>query len=373
MATVPTFEDLTEAGVREALSLDTRLTREIIDTPASDVNVAFASQASMGEKVGAYAQGEVNASRLRTASSVSEAALEQFGASEFGGEIRRGPEAAIGPLVWTRDPGGAAVTILEGTLVSTGGGVTFETIVDLSFKAGEVGPIEVVGLATTAGEGGNVAKGSLTRPLSPLPDPTLVVTNDEPATGGQVEQSIEDYEAQLQSVFLRARRGTLGAIEAAAATTPGVESARAFEILDSNGTPQGRVVVQILGGGGTTNRALSQRVFERVREFRCLGVPVSIQALNPRAITIVAEGLVVAEGLSSAEVLQQGARGLVALVADLQVGATLELAEILGVLARETPGLSVPKGSLIEPTDDVAPADGEFITLTLDAVTLSAG
>lgn len=370
MATVPTFEDLRDAGVREALSLDTRLTREIIDEPGSDVNVAFASQASMAEKVGAYAQGEINATRLRTASSVSEAALEQFGASEFGGEVRRGAESAIVPLVWRRDAGGGSITILAGTLGSTAGGVTFETAVDLSFPAGAVGPLTVAAIATTAGAGGNVKADTITQIIGQVPDPTLTVTNEEPASGGLPEQSIEDYEAQLQSAFIRARLGQLGAIEAVAANTPGVVSARAFEVLDSNGVETGRMVAQILGGGGTTNSALAARVRARMRASRCAGVPVSVQALNPRTVTIVATGLIVEQGLAASEVLQQGARGLVALVEGMQVGSTLELSEILGVLSRETPGLRVPKGSLISPADDVIPADGEYLVITLDDITL---
>ncbi len=373
MATVPTFEDLIEAGSREALSTPTRLTPEIIDTDGSDVNIAFASQASMAEKVAAYAQGELNATRLRTVSSVSVEALEQFGASEFGGEVRRGAESAIVPLVWKREAGGASIVIPAGTLVSTSGGVTFETAVDLPIGAGDVGPATVVGVATTAGEGGNVAEGTVTQKLSPVPDPTLEVTNDEAASGGQAEQSPEDYVAQLQSVFIRARRGTLGAIEAAAATTPGVQSARAFEVLDSDGIETGRVVVQILGGGGTTNSALVSRVLARVREFRCAGVPVSGAALNPRTVTITASGLIVGQDFEEALVLQEAARGLVALVDDLQVGSTLRLAAILGVL-EETPGLEVPNGSLTAPADDVEPADGEYLVTTRrDDVMLSAG
>ena len=374
MATVPTFEELVRAGTNEALSLDTRLTQEVIATPGSDVNVAFASQGAMAEKVAAYAQGEINATRLRTASSVSEEALEQFGASEFGGELRQGPESAVVPLLWTREPGGGAITIASGTLVSTAGGVTFETVVDLSFGAGVVGPLEVFGLATTAGQGGNVGLETITEVLSQVPDPTLTVINDEPASGGLPEQSVEDYEAQLQTVFERARRGTLGAIEAAAASTPGVVSARAYEILTIAALETGRVVVQVLGGGGTTNRALAARVLARVREFRAAGVPPSVQPLNPLNVTIVAQGLVIDAdaNLSPNEVLQQGSRGLVALGESLQVGATLEVAEILGVLARETPGLSVPKGSLLEPADDVEPGDGEYLVITLDDITLTA-
>lgn len=371
MATVPTFEDLVEAGQREALSTPTRLTPEIIAASGSDVNIAFASQASMAEKVAAYAQGEINATRLRTAGSVSDGALEQFGASEFGGEVRRGAEAAIVPITFTRDPGGSSITIAAGFLVATSGGVTFETIADLSFDAGAVGPRVVTALATTSGEGGNVAAGTITLALAGLPDLTLVLTNAEPASGGQPEQSIDDYQAQLESVFVRARRGTLGAIEAAAATTPGVASARAFENLDSDGKEVGRVTVQILGGGGTTNSSLAERVFARVREFRCAGVPVSIEALNPRTVRIVASGLLVDADLVADQVLDEGARSLVALVRDLQVGSVLRLAAISGLL-ESTPGLGVPNGSITEPTDDVAPAAGEFLVTTLDDVLLSA-
>jgi hypothetical protein len=377
VATLPTFDDLIESGKREALGLPTRLSREIIDEPGSDVNIAFAAQASMAEKAAVFAQGEINATRLRTASSVSEDALEQFGASEFGGEVRSGPESAIVSLIWNREPGGASIVIAERTLVATAGGVTFETAADLAIGSGETGPATVVGIATTAGTGGNVPEGTITQILSSVPDPTLTVTNDERASGGQAEQSIEDYEAQLQSVFERARRGTLGAIEAAAATTPGVSSARAYEVLDSDGIEVGRVVVQILGGGGTTNAALAARVRERVREFRCAGVPVTTDALNPRTVAITATGLLILDGFDEAGVLSEARRALVALIGsvgqdgELQVGATLYLSDVLGVL-RDTDGLKIPKGSLTLPTDDVVPASGEYLVTDLDSISLTA-
>lgn len=376
MATVPTFEDLVEAGKREALGLPTRLTREVMDTDGSDVNIAFASQASMAEKVAAYAQGEINATRLRTVGSVSTDALEQFGASEFGGEVRQGAESAIVPLVWTRDPGGSSIVIAARTLVSTPGGVTFETVADLPMAGGTVSAT-IPGTATTAGAGGNVPAGTITEILGPRPDPTLTVNNLEPAAGGLAEQSPEDFEAQLQSVFERARRGTLGAIEEAASTTPGVVSARAYDVLDSDGVEIGRVVIQILGGGGTTNSALAARVLARVREFRCAGVPVTAEPLNPKTVLITATGLIILPDFDEATVFSEARRGLVALIGsvgqdgELQVGETLYLSDIAATLAA-TPGLKVPAGAITVPADDVVPAAGEYLVTDLDSISLTS-
>ena len=382
MASVPTFEDIVEAGQREALGLPTRLTREIMETDGSDVNIAFASQGAMAEKVAAYAQGQLNAGRLATAASVSDEALEQLGASEYGGELRRAAESAIVPLRWVRDPGGASIVIEAGTLVATTGGVTFETAADVAMEAGQTETSSTafpetvpasIAVATTAGEGGNVPAFSITQILSRVPDPTLVVSNIEKAAGGLPEQSPADYQAQLESVWVRARRGTLGAIEAAAATTPGVTSARAIENLDSDGKLIGRVTVQILGGGGATNSALIQRVLERVREYRCAGVPVTVVGLNPRVVAIVASGLIIEDGFTEELVFSEARRSLVAFISDpasLKAGATLWRASILGVLER-TPGLVVPDGSLTEPTTDITPDAGEYLAADLDSISLS--
>jgi len=358
VATQPTFSDLYAAARRESLSRPTRLTPEVFDLDGSDVQIAIAAGAAMSEEVAAYAQGEINSTRLRTAASVSDDALEQWGASEAGGETRRGALSAISMLSFSRDTGGPTV-VPANTLVGTRGGVTFATVTPLLFESGQTGPLQVAALASTAGPGGNVAKETIVEILSTPADPTITVNNPEPASGGTPVESLDDYQARLQTVYQRARRGTLVAIQEGAAAVDGVSSARAFELLDGD-AQTGRVVLQILGHGGTTNQALMARVRSAMDSVRCAGVPVVGQALNPRNVQVTAYGLLVRPGFDPATVLGQAADAIVAFLEDYQVGETLYRASLLGLLAA-TEGLQVPAGALVVPAADVVPGAGEYL------------
>jgi uncharacterized phage protein gp47/JayE len=374
MATQPTFSDLFGAGKREALSQPTRLTPEIFEVDGSDVQIALSAGVAMAEETAAYAQGEINSTRLRTAASVSDDALEQYGASELG-ETRRGALAAVVPISFTRASGGPTV-VPVGTLVGTAGGVTFATVSLLSFASGQVGPLTVAALASTAGPGGNVPANTITELLSTLADPTIEVNNAEPASGGAPIQSIDDYQALLQTAYTRARRGTLPAIQEAANAVERVASARAYELLDGD-AQTGRVVLQILGHGGTTNSSLAAQVRTAMDTVRCAGVPVIVQPLNPRSVAIRAYGLIVKAGYDPASVLGLAADAIVSFVTELsssalsyQVGATLYRAQLIGLLAA-TEGLQVPEGSLLTPAIDTAPGSGEYLSTSRDLVFLT--
>ena len=367
MATAPTFTDLFAAARVETLSRPTRITPEAIDTDGTDVQIAIAAGAAIGEETAAYLQGELNAGRLATAAAVSDDALEQLGASEYG-ETRDGAQSAIVTVEFRRAVGGAT-TIPAGTSVGTDGGITFATVLTVGFGANEVGPIEAAAIATTAGPGGNVKRGSIKNILSTLADDTIEVSQPEDAAGGIGVESLADYQARLQTRYQRAPRGTLVAIQSAAAANPRVASARAYELLDGD-AQTGRVVLQILGHGRATNSSLGAEVRRQMDATRAAGVPVVTIELNPRLVQVRAFGLRVAAGLSPAAVLDTAAAAVVAYVQQVQVGATLTLAEILGVLAG-IDGLQVPAGSLATPTADVVPGPGEFVDARRELVFLT--
>lgn len=367
MATAPTFEDLFGAARRETLARPTRITPEAIDTDGTDVQIAVAAGAAIGEEVGAYVQAELNATRIATAAAVSSDALEQLGASEYG-ETRYGAQSAIASVVFTRQTGGPT-TIPAGTVVGTDGGVTFTTVATVGFASGEVGPLEAAVIASTAGPGGNVKAGSIRNVLSTLADDTIEVAQLEDAAGGNPVESLDDYQARLQTVFSRAPKGTLPAIQASADANPRVASARAYEILDGD-AQTGRVCLQILGHGRATNAALAAEVRAQMDSVRAAGVPVVTIAMNPRLVQVRAFGLRVAAGLSPVAVLDEAAAAVVAYIQQVEVGATLTVAEVLGVLAGIS-GLQVPAGSLASPSSDVVPGPGEFVDTRRELVYLT--
>ncbi|HVI04124.1 MAG TPA: baseplate J/gp47 family protein [Enhygromyxa sp.] len=361
----PSFEDLFAAAKNEALARPTRLTPEIFDVEGGNVNIAIAAGVAMAERVGSYAQRQLNALRLSTVASVSDEAVEELAASEFN-EFKRGDVAAIVPLVFQRDPSLTASAVPVGTICATAGGVTFKTTADLLFQGGQTGPITVAALATTAGPGGNVARNTITRIVSQLEDTTISVNNPEPAAGGRPAETNEDVLSRCSTAYQRARKGTLEAIEAEAAIVEGVVSARVYEQLDGTGLT-GRVVVQILGNGRTTNSALAERVRARLRTVRAAGVPVIVVALAPRVVTIRALGVRVQDGFDVAAVLSAARRALLAYVEGLQVGATLYRANLIATLTT-IEGLLVPEGSLASPVTDAVPGDGEYLTAMLSRI-----
>lgn len=369
MATAPTFSDLFAAARQETLSRPTRITPEAIDTDGTDVQIAIAAGAAIGEEVGAYMQGELNSLRLATAGSVSDDALEQLGASEYG-ETRNGSQSAIAYVEFTRQTGGPTL-VPAGTIVGTDGGVTFSTVLTIGFASGEVGPIGVAAIASTAGSGGNVAEDSIRNILSTLADDTIEVSQPEKAAGGIGVEPLDDYQARLQTRFQRAPRGTLVAIQESAAANPRVASARASEILDGD-AQTGRVLLQILGHGRATNAALGAEIREQMNSVRAAGVPVVTISMNPRLVQVRAFGLRVASGLSPATVLDQAAAAVLSYIQGVEVGATLTLAEILGTLAGIS-GLQVPAGSLATPTADVSPGPGEFVDSRRELILLTTG
>jgi hypothetical protein len=107
-----------------------------------------------------------------------------------------------------------------------------------------------------------------------------------------------------------------------------------------------------------------------MNSVRAAGVPVVTVAMNPRLVPVRAFGLRVAAGLSPVAVLDEAAAAVVAYIQQVEVGATLTVAEVLGVLAGIS-GLQVPAGSLATPSADVVPGPGEFVDVRRELVYLT--
>lgn len=368
MATLPDYDDLRRAAITEALTQPTPLTREIMETDGSEVGTAISIGAAMAEEVAVYGQATINETRLATAASQGDEALEQWVASQYG-FTRQGPTSSVVTLVWRRQPSANAVTIPRGFAVMTPDGQTFETEDDVVIPGS--GQARGLAVSRSTGLSTNVAANTITIPQGELPDSTITVTNTEPAAGGGPGQSLEEFQALAQGFFEAAPRGTRAAILHGALRTPGVAQANVTEFLDSHGWPNGRVQIVITGPNSQANRALAGRVIEQLEEYRGLGVPCFVGAGQPVYVQIVISGLQFAAGSSTAKVLDQARRSIVSAINRLQPGQTLEQALIVATL-KGVDGLIVPHGAVIEPAGDIVPQSNiEVLRTTLDRVLLN--
>lgn len=366
MADVPTQQDLFLAGRREALLQPTRFAKAIIDTEGSDVHVVLQSSAAMGEEVARYLQSALNDLALATARGE---ALDRWVFDRY--QLRRQEATpAVVTLTLTRSDTSFGFTVPKGSKFGTQDGVVFVTQVDVPFAEGEGGPLEVLATSEKTGTTVNVAAGTITQVLTPQEDPTLAVTNDEPAAGGAERESDADFRARAREFFVTARRGTLRAIEFGGTSTPGVSKAKAVEVFQiETGLPGYRVTLHIADSEGQANKALADAVERNLDEYRALGVPVLVTPAVPQYVQIVAEGLQFEAGANTQEVLQQASNAVLALVNGLAPSATLRRSDLLAALS-QVPQLVVPNGALKEPAGDLVPSTGTVLRTTRDRISL---
>jgi hypothetical protein len=351
VAVLPNFEDFRQAAITEAIGLPTRLTREILEADGSEAGIAVSMAAAVGEEAAVFDQQQLAETRLNTAATQGRDALEQWALANYG-VTSQGPLSAIATLLWTRDPSATPTTILARTSV-TADGIVFETDEDLVIPVSATSG-SVTATSQSTGVSTNVDKDTITS-AQVLPDPTLVVTNPEPAAGGSDGESVDEFAARLQTFFAAAVKGTKTAVETCARDTPGVADATAFELLDSDGGAEGRGQVIISGSNSQANSALAQSVVFELEECRGLGVPIYVFAGQPLFVNIVVEGILFVAGVNTAEVLGTARRSIKAKVNLLAPGIALRQGLIIGVL-EGIEGLILPAGAVKEPAGDLAPS-----------------
>lgn len=367
MADVPTQRDLFLAGRAEAILSPTRFDRAIIDTEGSDVNTILNVAAAMGQECVRYLQVALNELGLATATGE---ALDRWVFDRYQ-LTRKEATNAVVTLTLTRSNTTPGFTIPAGSLFGTETGINYATQNDVSFADGVVGPLSVLAIADRTGVEGNVDDGEITQVITTLADDTVEVSNAEPATGGNEQETDDELRDRAREFFVTARRGTREAIEFGALQVGRVAQAAASETFEeTTGLPGYRVLLNISDVNGQANTALASEVEESLDEFRALGVPVLVVPAVPQLINVTATGLAFEAGANTSDVLQNAANAVLALVNGLAPGATLRRADILRVLS-DTSQLIVPDGALVEPSGDLVPSTGTVIRTTQDRISLS--
>lgn len=355
-------ELLTRAELRP---IGDRVSPVEIDTPGSDINLIGAGASAMGEEIVRAGSSAVNDLTLDGAKGL---ALDRYVADRYSPLIvRKSAARAVVELQFTRSSIAAGANQFDaGEIVQTSGGVRFKTLAVAAFGATSLGPVTVQAKAVDAGTTGNVSSGTITKFVSARPDSSWLVTNPERAAGGDFTESDESLRNRTRLFYQQARRGVLGAIEFGALTVPGVQQATAEEVLNSLGVPNGFIFLYISDANGQSNEILNQKVKSALLEYRAGGMIVNVFGAVP-TLQSVEYDLSWKAGIDTSAGFDQVRAVTVARVNSLAPGMTL-LRSLLFEAARSVNGAIVEDFSVVVPTGDVVPAQGQVIRTRTDLV-----
>lgn len=329
-----------------------RISRDAVFTEGTDINIILASSSAMADETTRNVALRCGALFLDSAERVD---LDRLVNDRFGTEVqRKQPAPALAVLEFQRpNPAGGVVELPIGTKVRTERGTEFATTQVLSIPAGSTAPVTIQGQAVVVGTGGNVAIGTITQFVQSPPDPDLVVTNPEPATGGADVESDASLRQRARDFFRAARRGTLAAIEFGALTVAGIESAQALEVVDGKGDPVGIVQLFIADAQGQANQALTNSVELALQEFRAAGIVVDVFGAVPQFEDIIFR-LRFETGIDTNAAFEEVRFLTVVAVNALAPGQILPVSLLLEQ-ARRVPGVIVLDDTMVEPVGDVLP------------------
>jgi uncharacterized phage protein gp47/JayE len=364
MPDVPSFQDLFNIGRDEMLSRNTNLTQTVVETAGTETNIFNASSAAVGDEVIGQLARALAALYLDSANGQD---LDRLVFDRYG-LVRKPAAPALGSVNFsTATVTSAAFSIPGGTLLQTQGGQQFITITAATFPFGSVGPVTVAVRSTLAGANQQAAIGTITAIVSAITGaPAGITVNNVVATSGAADVETDDsLRARARSFFTTARRGTIGAIQAAALAVPGVVTATAFEVLDAFGRPAKAVNLVVADQFTaslvnitpqpptyqTQSQTLATQVFQGLADARAAGIFVDVQ-VGQVVLQGVQLALRFAAGVDIGSVTLQACAAVVGYVNGLAPGAAMTIAGIIGIL-RAVPGLIVTGNEVVSPPGDV--------------------
>lgn len=344
----------------------TRVNPALVFVEGTDLNIQNASASAMANEVMRQVVLRAAALMLDTATGED---LDRLVADRFSPTVvRKAATPAVVPLTLTRVAGPLpAVTVPAGARIKTASGVEFETLLAASVPAGSNGPVTVDAQARTAGTAGNVDVNTVTQWVTPPSDPNLLVSNLQPATGGDNTETDTRLRARARDFFRTVRRGTKAAIEFGALTVPGVRQATAVEEVDSLGHPTGRVALYVADALGQANSVLVANVRAALVEYRAAGVYVDVSGAIPIFVPI-RYLLRFEAGVDTSRAFDLVRSGTLAAVNALAPNQTLTVA-LLFAVARSVAGVIVLDDAIVEPVGDLVPDAGQVIRTRVDLVT----
>jgi len=226
--------------------------------------------------------------------------LEALAVDHFGANFRRpGAANALATVQFSRPNLDNGLTVIEaGTIVKTdtdssGNEERFRVVSEVTMQGLSINAsVEAI----EGGSDSNVGSGTITNIETSLTDPTIVVTNILPATGGAPALDDSQYREFIRQQVETLRGATQAAIEAASVNVPGVEIATLIENVqrviaydDATQAPLvgsapfsiTRAVLYIADANGTATQALIEQVREAISSVRACGVVKEILGATP--------------------------------------------------------------------------------------------
>lgn len=378
MADLPTFDDLFAVARDEVLARNSALTKDAVEREGTDANALVAAMAAVGDEcIGALARAEAN---LFSDSAV-DTGLDRVLIDRL--NLFRKPAAAgFVALDWsTLVANPAAFTIPAETRCATADGAQWSTLTDTNFPAGSTGPVRTAARSLAAGLTQQAKPGTITNivdmPVGAAAD--LKVTNVLASAGADDPEKDEDYRGRSRQYFATVQRGTLAAIQAAAAAVPGVRRASVFEAIDGDARPA-RTVELVLADAftdalvgqvtpaayATQSQAFAAQVIAALSAWRAGGIYVYARVAQV-VLQPVHLALTFAAGADVDQAAFSARQRVVAYMNSLSPGQRFSRADCATTL-QSVPGLVVSGAEVVSPAGDVVPRTLQVLRTQLGLV-----
>lgn len=366
-----TYQDILEAGLRSLQIRPSKFTRELALETEGTANTVMNVQASMTEETAVFLDQAIQESSFGPAMRIGGTVLDRLALDRYGDDFEPRQSASVAVAVVSLRRAGSVGFAFPKDSRLAAGGIVFRTSNDLVFAPGVKGPLDVFVYSTIAGPTGNVGANTINTIIDKPPEDTsLVCFNSRPAAGGGPREEDGPFGGRIQGFWRSARRGTRGAVEYGAETTPGITQATVTELINPfahnfANQPAWRGAVIVADPNGSANIALAARVRLRLEEFRALGCPVLVNGSVPIHVDIAVEGVVFAAGAVTSELIDAIRASIVATVNALGPGETLRVSAIQAAIEAFAPKAKTPAGAVKVPAGDLVPTSANLSLRTI--------
>jgi uncharacterized phage protein gp47/JayE len=357
--TAPSHDDIYEMARVTALVQRP----DLLLSPGDTADLAPRAGAAMGDLLVGHWAGRIRATFLDGAEGDDLATL----ARDHWGVEKQAAAPSIGSVTLTHVAGPTG-TIPAGFRVASlvdadGNFITVTTDADVIFAAPDASKT-VAATAIVGGTAGNVAAGTLTRPLDTAFD-TFTVTNASPFVGGAEAQTDDELREEVRALNQTLRRGTVAALEFGAKQVPQVRVATVVE----DGVA-GIVSLYVADADGNSNAAMVAAVEAEIENWRAAGVSVTVVggALLNVAIDV---SLTVRAGVDVVTLVDRVRQAIVAEVKKQLKHGDILRRSLIAAAARAVDQDNITDVVVNTPAADLAPAANQVIRATLAGTTVS--
>lgn len=370
---LPSSLDLFRIGRTEMLVRNGRLSPEEIDRQGSDTNNLVAAAAAMGDEC----MGQLASVRADLYVGTARGdALDRLITDRYPDLTRKQAAPSFGYVTFSFATAVAtAFSIPDATALSTADGIQFITVGSHSIPVGTTSKqVPIRSLLAGVNQKASINKiRNIMGAIPGAPTSGMTVTNLAATFGGEDREKDADYAVRYTLHYLAARRATIGAIQQAVLSIPGIVKATVFENLDVLGRPIGYVQVVVADSyteqfisSGTLPAAysaqlanLTAQIDALLMEWRAAGVGVVVRFASVvlQSVRVV---LAYAAGADQASVNNIVLAKIVQYVNNLNPGEPVIL-ERLRSLLRETSGVYYTGNEIVTPTGDIVPLPGQVL------------